>query len=88
MGALQNQLDFGLKMRKIILFLSEGSFSLYCIHMVVLEVVMLLVGEISTHNSINFVLVFSLTCVVCYGYYWLYKYMKYNFMEKMKYKKR
>lgn len=86
MGAVQNQLDVGIRAKKIILYLSEGSFSLYCIHMVVMDGIVPVLGKISTHNSINFVLVFSLTCVVCYGYYWLYKYIKYNVVEKMKYK--
>ena len=86
MGVLQNPLDVGVRTKKIILFLSEGSFTLYCIHMTVMDIVMPLVGEISTHNSINFVLLYGLTCAVCYGYYWLYKYIKYTLVEKMKYK--
>ncbi|MCH5248883.1 MAG: acyltransferase [Lachnospiraceae bacterium] len=75
-GGVQSQLEFGSRIKKIVAFLSEGSFSVYCIHSRIVEAISSATGEISEHNSINFLIVFCITCGVCYGYYGLYQYIK------------
>lgn len=72
-GAMHNQLDVGNRVKKMISFLAEGSFSVYCIHMGIAGSIASVVGGLSTHNSINFVIVFIITCTICYVYYWLYR---------------
>lgn len=77
MGALQCEIRLGEKIKKVISFLSEGSFSVYCIHSWLMwEFVIPVFGKAGTYKSVNFVLVLAATSALCYAYYLVYRFAR------------
>lgn len=75
MGALQCEIHPGEKIKKVISFLSAGSFSVYCVHSWLMwKFVIPVFGKVSTHKSVNFALVFVATSALCYAYYLAYRF--------------
>lgn len=74
MGALQCEIHPGEKIKKAVVFLSNGSFSVYCVHSWLMwKLVIPVFGRISACKPINFILVFVATGALCYAYYWVYR---------------
>ncbi len=75
MGSLQNPIPIKGSLEKIIKFLAEGSFAVYCIHGKITGWFGSLFAGVSTHGSVRFILIFGCTCIVCYSYYILYRFL-------------
>ncbi|MCM1425517.1 MAG: acyltransferase [Eubacterium sp.] len=82
MAVLPASVKVGYRLKKIVMFMSSGSFSVYCIHALFVNKIVPILGKVSSHNSINFILIFCVVCLICYGYYWLYKYVERKITQK------
>ncbi len=75
-GSLQCEIRLGERMKKVLAFLSEGSFSVYCIHVGVVGALAVAFQGIRMFAAAKFILIFLATCVICYIYYWVYQFVK------------
>lgn len=75
-ASLQCEIRLGERITKALQFLSEGSFSVYCIHVGVKGAVSTAFQGIRMYATVKFVLIFLITGALCYEYYWVYRFIR------------
>lgn len=73
LGSLHCEIKLGERMKSAVLFLSEGSFSVYCIHAGIVGTVATALQGVRMYAAVRFALLFLVTCVICYTYYGVYR---------------